>query len=162
MSRYAAVLSMPCAALGIVVDHHCLVGIDFLPVGHPAYEPAAGDRWAWRIYHQLEAYLRDPAVQFDVPINPRGTPFQRRVWHAMSGIPRGETLTYGALAASLGSGARAVANACGANPLPIVIPCHRVVSASGLGGFMGGREAWALEIKQWLLLHERSRSAVAG
>ncbi|MBU3737317.1 MAG: MGMT family protein, partial [Methylobacterium sp.] len=80
---------------------------------------------------------------------------------ALRSIPAGRTLTYGELAASLGSGARAVANACGANPVPLVIPCHRVVARDGLGGFMQGRASAALQIKQWLLQHERSGSAAA-
>lgn len=154
-SHYAAVLTIPCATLGLVVEGHHLVGIDFLPVDCPVHEPRVDDHVTWRIYNQLKAYLHDPAVQFNVPVNPLGTPFQRKVWDALSSIPMGETLTYGALAAQLGSGARAIAKACSANPLPIVIPCHRVISANGLGGFMGGDEAWALEIKQWLLMHER-------
>ena len=73
-------------------------------------------------------------------------------------IPAGSTITYADLAQRAASGARAVANACGANPVPVIIPCHRVVARHGLGGFMRGREAGALGIKQWLLAHERSES----
>jgi methylated-DNA-[protein]-cysteine S-methyltransferase len=83
------------------------------------------------------------------------------VWDALCRIPVSETITYAELARQLGSGARAVANACGANPLPIVIPCHRVVAKSGLGGFMRGNEVASLEIKRWLLNHERSTSSPA-
>ncbi|HAJ71366.1 MAG TPA: cysteine methyltransferase, partial [Methylophilaceae bacterium] len=74
-------------------------------------------------------------------------------WSAISAIPLGQTRTYSELAAQIGSGPRAVANACGANHLPLVVPCHRVVAKNGLGGFMGGKEA-GLKIKKWLLQHE--------
>jgi methylated-DNA-[protein]-cysteine S-methyltransferase len=86
---------------------------------------------------------------------PAGTPFQLRVWHALMAIPAGQPATYGALAKRLGTGARAVGQACGANPLPILIPCHRVVAASGLGGFMHSAAGTPLDVKTWLLAHER-------
>ena len=85
----------------------------------------------------------------------RGTPFQRRVWQALRGIPSGSTCSYGELAHELGSSARAVGGACRRNPIPIVVPCHRVAAAAGgVGGFMGQRDGEALTIKQWLLDHE--------
>lgn len=74
----------------------------------------------------------------EFPIRPGGTEFQKRVWAAMAAIPSGRTRSYGDLARQLGSAAQAVGNACGANPIPILIPCHRVVGANGLGGFSGG------------------------
>ena len=92
---------------------------------------------------ELEAYFNGKLQTFSVPINlDRGTDFQRRVWQALLAIPYGKTVTYGELARSLGLSAgasRAVGNACGANPLPIIVPCHRVVAANGsLGGYSGG------------------------
>ncbi len=102
----------------------------------------------------LKAYFADPHA----PIPPQqpecGTPYQRRVWQALQQIPVGEVRTYGELSAELKSSPRAVAQACRANPLLILIPCHRVVSASGLGGYMGKSEGPELEIKRWLLHHE--------
>ncbi len=87
---------------------------------------------------QIEAYLEGQRSSFDLPLNPTGTEFQQRVWQAMQEIPFGAVETYGALAKRIGSAARAVGMACGANPLPIVIPCHRVVAAGGrLGGYSG-------------------------
>ena len=87
---------------------------------------------------QSDAYLDGSLTDFDLPLNPLGTIFQRRVWTAMQDIPFGQVETYGALAKRIGSAARAVGMACGANPLPIVIPCHRVVAAGGkLGGYSG-------------------------
>lgn len=87
----------------------------------------------------LNAYFDGAPDPFaDLPLNPAGTPFQRRVWAAMQAIPRGRTRRYGDLARELGSSARAVGTACGANPIPIIIPCHRVTGASSLGGYSGG------------------------
>jgi methylated-DNA-[protein]-cysteine S-methyltransferase len=85
----------------------------------------------------LNAYFDGEEVAFDLPFQPFGTTFQRRVWQAMCEIPYGHTRTYGELAATAGGVARAVGVACGANPIPILIPCHRVVGGNGLGGYSG-------------------------
>ena len=102
----------------------------------------------------LLRYLADPHTPIPTQEPTGGTAFQRRVWRALQRIPLGEVRTYGELAVELDSCARAVAQACRANPLPILIPCHRVVSASGLGGYMGQIDGPLLEIKRWLLHHE--------
>ena len=107
------------------------------------------------ITDQIAAYLDNPHMQWQTIAFPRGTAFQQRVWQAMREIPVGETRSYAQLAAAVQSGPRAVANACGANPLPLFNPCHRVVATHGLGGFMQGL-AQGLEIKRWLLAHEQS------
>jgi methylated-DNA-[protein]-cysteine S-methyltransferase len=90
------------------------------------------------------------------PVHPKlfiqGTEFQKRVWEAMLKIPAGQTRTYGELARELNTGSRAVAQACRCNPLPLIIPCHRVVAANGIGGFMGKRQQ--VDVKRWLLAHE--------
>jgi len=88
---------------------------------------------------QFERYFKGKLVRFDLKIDPRGTPFQRAVWKSMRSIPYGKTATYGGLAMALGSGPRAVGMACGANPLVIVTPCHRVLASRGaIGGYSGG------------------------
>ena len=88
---------------------------------------------------QLERYFAGLATVFDLPLAPAGTEFQRRVWRAMIDIPAGETASYGGLAATVGSSPRAIGNACGTNPIPIIVPCHRVVAGDGrLGGYSGG------------------------
>lgn len=102
----------------------------------------------------LAAYFSDPASLCSVPLQLAGTPFQQRVWTALRAIPPGRTRTYGDLAAELGTSARAVGGACRANPCPIVVPCHRVVGATGLGGFAGDTSGHRLEVKRWLLRHE--------
>jgi len=91
---------------------------------------------------------------FDAPVLLAGTPFQGAVWKVLSSIPAGKTLTYGALAKRIGNpgAVRAVGRACGANPVPVLIPCHRVVSANGLGGFSGG-----LSLKKALLKAEERK-----
>ena len=101
---------------------------------------------------ELRDYFRGMRRRFEVPVEPAGTEFQQRVWMAVSAIPFGETVSYGAIAAQLGGPhlARAVGAAVGANPIPIIIPCHRVVGADGsLTGYGGG-----LGMKVWLLRHE--------
>ncbi len=101
---------------------------------------------------QLIEYLNRKRNFFDIPLNPHGTHFQQSVWHKLINIPYGETETYGFLAKRLESSPRAIGGACGKNPIPIFIPCHRVVEANkGLGGFSGGS---GIQTKQALLMLE--------
>jgi methylated-DNA-[protein]-cysteine S-methyltransferase len=86
---------------------------------------------------QLESYFAGQLEWFDLPLAPKGTEFQQQVYTAMSAIPRGETRTYGDIANDLDVPAQPVGQACGSNPIPVIIPCHRVVGADGLGGFSG-------------------------
>jgi len=157
--NYQACVAAPFAVLAIRCKDDAVTGIDFLPLGTALVPPSNG--MADKMSVALRRYLHDPFSPFELPLELHGTPFQRRVWDALRRIPVSETITYAELARQLGSGARAVANACGANPLPIVIPCHRVVAKNGLGGFMRGSEVASLEIKRWLLNHERSTSSPA-
>ena len=87
---------------------------------------------------QLSAYFERRLRDFDLPLRPQGTEFEQAVWQAMVAIPYGETRTYADLAKTAGGVARAVGQACGSNPIPIIIPCHRVTGSHGLGGFSGG------------------------
>jgi methylated-DNA-[protein]-cysteine S-methyltransferase len=86
---------------------------------------------------QLEAYFDGAPDPFDLPLRPAGTAFQKQVWQAMQRIPAGATRTYGEIAGDLNSAARAVGTACGRNPIPVIIPCHRVLAGNGLGGYSG-------------------------
>jgi methylated-DNA-[protein]-cysteine S-methyltransferase len=88
--------------------------------------------------HQLAAYFAGQLTRFDLPIDPGGSAFDQRVWAAMRAIPYGETRTYGDLAHATDSGPRAIGGACGRNPIPIIVPCHRVLARGGLGGYSGG------------------------
>ena len=152
---YAAVLTAPWSGvmLGVSVHDEFVTSIDFLAdnaVAHSASEGVAGEA-----VRQLQAYFRDPQHQFSLPLQPIGTPFQLRVWNILRRIPAGLTRSYGEVAQHLGSGARAVGGACRANPIPVIIPCHRVVAAHGMGGFMGVTAGRGLQLKQRLLAHER-------
>ena len=97
---------------------------------------------------QLQAYFDGKLSHFDLPLAPGGSPFENRVWTAMQQIPYGETRCYGDLAAAIGSAPRAVGGACGRNPIPIVVPCHRVLAKTGMGGYSG---AGGLDTKRALL-----------
>jgi len=102
---------------------------------------------------QLEAYFERRLSHFDLPLMPAGSPFERRVWQAMRQIPYGQTRSYGELAMEVGSAPRAIGRACGRNPIPIIIPCHRVLARNGLGGYSGGS---GLATKRRLLELERA------
>jgi methylated-DNA-[protein]-cysteine S-methyltransferase len=153
---YQASFPTPFAVLGIHCTADSISGIDFLPPNTPTLAPQTDlARWACEA---VQHYLQNPTQLTALPLELAGTPFQQRVWQAIRRIPPGQTLTYATLARQVGSGARAVANACGANPIPLFVPCHRVVAANGLGGFMQGRDSTSLDIKRWLLEHERNAS----
>lgn len=150
---YQALVPAPGFCLGLCCTDEVVRRIEFLPPGAPR---AARLPLAREAARQLQAWLADPAFVFDLPLAFSGTAFQRRVWAAIAAIPRGETRSYGQLAAALASGPRAVGNACGANPHPVVVPCHRVLPArGGLGGFARARSGFLLDVKAWLLSHER-------
>ncbi len=152
---FQACLRTPFATLGIIASDTHLTGVRFLSLDTPFRSPRRNS-----IAHlacvQIQAYLDNPRFEFDVPIRLFGTHHRLQVWEAMRRIPAGKVSTYGEIARELRSSARAVGGACGANPVPVVVPCHRVVGANGaLGGFMGSREeGFELDIKRWLLEHE--------
>ncbi len=150
---HQARLAVPFGVLGLRTAGGRLLGIDFLSRDTGPLAPR--DAFTARVVAQLQAWLTDARFVFDLPLAPGGTPHQRRVWDALCRIPPGSVSTYGDIARALGSSARAVGQACGANPIPIVIPCHRVVARHGPGGFMHQRAGAAMAIKDWLLRHER-------
>ena len=129
-----------------------VVEIRYLPLGSETISPR--NPLAKEAARQLERYRDDPDTVFDLPLRIEGSPLQRGVWDAMCAIPRGRTRTYGELARELGADARAIGQCCGDNRLPIVIPCHRVVAADGIGGFSHTSEGYLIEVKRWLLAHE--------
>jgi methylated-DNA-[protein]-cysteine S-methyltransferase len=152
---YNAVIAAPFGRLGVTLKNGRLADINFLDARFPLRAPK--EAAARRMCRALKIYLRNPKTKFRLPLAMDGTDFQQRVWRALQRIPTGSVLSYGELAHKLKTGARAVGNACRANPIPIVIPCHRVVAANGKGGFMGKIGGRALMIKDWLLTHERGR-----
>lgn len=154
MPLYDVILDAPPCRLGATFTGEALTRLDFLPIDAPVSGQA--DHRARHLADELDAYWRNPAHEFDLLYVPVGTPFQLRVWRALLAIAPGQPTTYGALAKQLGTAARAVGQACGANLLPILIPCHRVVAAKGLGGFMHASSGVPLDVKTWLLAHERA------
>ncbi len=153
--KYSARVKTPFATLGVITDDKHLLGIRFLPQNVTAQAPVP-DSIAHLVCVQLMAYLDNPKYKFDLPIRLSGSKHQLDIWNAMCAIEPGRTLTYGAVAAAVQSDARAVGTACGQNPVPVIVPCHRIVAANGLGGFMGGKRDDSLAIKRWLLEHEQA------
>ena len=149
---FSAVIPTPFGAVGIISDDQFIQTIEFLPPGQPEISPA--NRLAEKAAGQVVNYLSNPDFPFDLPLASRGTPFRQRIWAAISAIPRGKTRSYGDLARDADSIARAVGQACGDNPFPLVIPCHRVVAAAGLGGFAHENNGHLINTKRWLLRHE--------
>jgi len=154
MTEYDAVLSAPTFSIGIRCNDEEITEIAYLEP-RAVIQPVTP--LAQEAVRQLRAYLKDPRFVFSLPLAPAGTPFQRKVWHGIANIKPGKTRSYGELAVAIHSGPRAVGNACGANPYPLVVPCHRVVAANqGLGGFARSRGGFLLDVKRWLLAHERA------
>lgn len=146
-----ALVDTPLGPIGLSWEGETLTGVDLEP------EPddgRRGDTPPKSVTRQLVQYFADGHGTFDLPLALTGTEFQRRVWSLMRAIPAGQTRTYGSIASELGSAPRAVGQACRANPFPIVVPCHRVVGAQGLGGFAGDTSGRRLAVKRWLLRHE--------
>ncbi len=154
-AAFDACVRTPFATLGITTTQTHLIGVRFLAPGTPAKAPQKNSL-AHLACVQIQAYLDDGRFVFDLPLRLSGTHHRLAVWEAMQRIPAGQTRTYGELATDLHSSARAVGGACGANPIPLVVPCHRVIAAHrAIGGFMGAREdGFELGIKRWLLGHE--------
>lgn len=111
--------------------------------------------YAAHINRELQRYFQNPHHPFDIELHLEGTPFQKKVWQALREIPCGTTLSYSELAEKLTTNARAIGNACRANPVPIIIPCHRIVAKNHLGGYSGATAGKMLDIKKWLLRHEK-------
>lgn len=138
---------------------HCsdaeLLRIEWASSPPTAIQPPRG--LAQTTIEQLDAYFRNPDHRFELPLAPAATEFRQRVRQLLQQIPAGHSRTYGDAAQQLGSIARAVGQACRTNPLPIIVPCHRIVAATGLGGFNGQTSGHFLDHKSWLLSHEQRR-----
>ena len=157
MSIHTAVIDSPIGPLRLAASDTGLHAIEFEHQRHPVKR---GTEWIEAAHpllteaaHQLDEYFAGTRREFSLPLAARGTDFQREVWRALAAIPFGATCSYAQIATRLGrpTATRAVGAANGRNPLPIVVPCHRVIGANGaLTGFGGG-----LPVKVWLLDHER-------
>ena len=151
-AHYAAKYPTPFAVIGIRIADDKLIGIEFLSRDETQLAPS--NSLTRQVCEQIEAYVHNPDFQFSIPLRKMGTSHQMKVWQALCAIPRGQTTTYGMLAQHLGSSPRAIGQACGSNPLPLIVPCHRVVAKNGAGGFMHHASGEPLLIKDWLLRHE--------
>ncbi len=144
----------PLGPLTIVQDDDAIVALEWCwtrDMSETGLLRLAGD--------QLASYFDGDLTTFTVPLAPSGTPFQRQVWASMTRIPYGETQSYGGLAEEIDSSPRAVGTACGRNPIPILIPCHRVVGNGGaMVGYSGGE---GVETKRYLLALESSQQRLA-
>lgn len=154
-SLFAAIVETSFGAVGIRTEDHLVRELVYLPANFQGKN--AIDTTSERAARQVERYLDDPDFQFELPLMPLGTAFQQKVWAAISEIPRGKVLTYGDIARRVQSAPRAVGQACGANWFPLVIPCHRVTAAGGLGGFahQDDETGFHVGVKRWLLAHEK-------
>jgi methylated-DNA-[protein]-cysteine S-methyltransferase len=149
---YDVVIDFPKFKVGVKTRGDRVVEIKYLPSTTRSFP--AKTSLAKKAAEQLERYRDDPDAEFDLPLLIEGSDLQRGVWDAMCAIPRGKTRTYGELARELSADPRAIGQCCGDNKLPIVIPCHRVVAADGIGGFGHSTGGYLLEAKRWLLMHE--------
>ena len=155
ITEFDVVIPLPLAhcCLALSFEGPCLAAAEFVAADTPLRGPASTSQE--HVVNQIERYMSDPQQAFEFEACPSGTEFQHRVWQALCEIPVGSTVTYGELAEGLDSSARAVGNACRDNPIPLLVPCHRVVAANGIGGFMGQRQGDEVSIKQALLQHEQ-------
>lgn len=158
MHSYSVTLDFAPCRIGARFTGEALTQLNYLPLNTPLTHKL--DYRAQHLANELAHYSQHPEHIFDLLFVPSGTPFQLRVWRALLAIPVGQSVTYGTLATRLNTAPRAVGQACGNNPLPLLIPCHRVVSADGLGGFMHAASGAPLDIKAWLLRHELVHSDV--
>jgi methylated-DNA-[protein]-cysteine S-methyltransferase len=149
---YDVIVAFPVMKVGVRTRGDRVVEIRYLPPSTSIVPPS--NPLAERAARQLEAYRDNPDAEFDLPVLIEGTDLQKGVWQAMRAIPRGKTRTYGEVAKELGAQARDVGQACGENRLPLVVPCHRVVAAKGIGGFAHATSGYLIEAKRWLLAHE--------
>jgi methylated-DNA-[protein]-cysteine S-methyltransferase len=151
---FSAIIEAPFGAIGIRTEPGAVRELVYLPSSFDVKAPI--DQLSEQVVRQVERYLDEPDFRFDLPMAQVGTAFQHKVWKVIAAIPRGDVLTYGEVAKLIRSAPRAVGQACGANWFPLIIPCHRVTAAGGLGGFAhhDDETGFHLGIKRWLLTHE--------
>lgn len=153
--KNCTVIDTPIGKLGIQVVEDYITSIDFLHQNTALVAPACS--LSKKTVTQLNQYFANPETVFDLPLYFNGTPFQQRIWHYLATtLTSGTTITYGELAKLFHTSARAIGNACRRNPIPIIVPCHRVLAKNHLGGFSGQKTGKLMNIKHFLLTHEQS------
>lgn len=154
-SWFDAIVPAPFGAVGVRLNstQDKVFELSYLP---PEFEGKQGDSTlAQRAFQQISEYLINCQATFDLPLMAQGTAFQNRVWRAVDAIESGQVLSYKQVGQIIQCGSpRAVGGACGANPYPLITPCHRVVAADGLGGFARHDNGFHIGVKRWLLAHE--------
>lgn len=150
--KFQFIVDSPVGPLGVSTSYGHVHGVEFLDRRSKPFD--SEDPLDIEAKRQLQSYFQDGSDDFELPLDLTGTDFQKRVWRALARIKKGSVRTYGDIASELKTSPRAVGNACRSNPVPVIIPCHRVVSAKGIGGFSGTTNGWRLDIKLWLLAHE--------
>ena len=151
--RYTFLVDSPIGRLGVVTDKHRLCSLDFVRPSASLVKPV--EAFDVEVARQLKAYFHDPHFKFSLPLCDAASDFQQRLRKQLLKIKPGRHETYGSMARHLASAPRAVGAALRANPVPLVVPCHRVVGANDTGGFSGKRHGRLPAIKRWLLDHEK-------
>lgn len=146
------VIETPIGKLGIQIAEDSIASVDFLHQNTALITPACS--LSQKAVTQIHQYFSNPKTVFDLPLYFNGTPFQQRVWHYLATMHAGTTITYGELAELLHTSARAIGNACRNNPIPVILPCHRVLAKNHLGGFSGKTTGKPTDIKHFLITHE--------
>ena len=147
-------VATPLGNIGVVIAKDEVIALQLQPSDFPDNNPPSS--LAVLVKKQLAAYFHSPMTPFDLPLRFIGSEFQCRVWQALRDIPCRHTLTYGELAQRLQTSARAIGNACRTNPIPLIVPCHRVVARGHVGGYAGHQAGKTWQIKPWLLAHEQA------
>jgi methylated-DNA-[protein]-cysteine S-methyltransferase len=145
-------LHTPVGDITVFEEDGAIVSLDWGWVSNQASSPLLNTA-----SHQLHAYFSGELTTFDLPLAPPGTAYRRGIWQALCSIPYGETRTYQEIATKAGGSARSVGQANGNNPIPLIIPCHRVVATTHMGGYSGGD---GLATKRWLLALESSNTTL--
>lgn len=150
--KFDTIFETPFSRLGLRFYEGVLCGVEYLKSDEELKASSHPD--ALNVIDQINHYSKNARYCFDMRMSVKGTVFQQNVWQEMCRIPAGQVKTYGEVAKILSSSPRAVGNACRANPIPLIIPCHRIVSAAGIGGFAGATSGYLTDIKRQLLRHE--------
>ncbi|MCL5261658.1 MAG: methylated-DNA--[protein]-cysteine S-methyltransferase [Gammaproteobacteria bacterium] len=155
---FDSIIKTPIGKIGLKFSGEKLINLAFLSAATKCRNENLPI--AKKVYQELEKYFANPKHIFTVDFELVGTPLQKKIWLALKKIPSGSTVTYKKLAAKLKTGPRVIGNACRANPIPIIIPCHRVVSVNGLGGFCGKNNGIMICLKKNLLIYENRNSRI--
>lgn len=152
---FDAMVSAPFGGVGVRLndDKTHVSELLYLPID--GFDKQGESELAVRAYDQIATYLNNASFTFDLPLLDQGTEFQKRVWQTISLIECGQVLSYKQVGQIIRCGSpRAVGGACGANPYPLITPCHRVVAAQSIGGFARHDNGFHVAVKRWLLAHE--------